>query len=55
MRRTFSSQAEASGMNAETRSDLMGHSVDVNVNVYTQQDFEIKEKAMRKLEKRLLQ
>jgi integrase len=55
MRRTFSSEADADGMDAKARSDIMGHSVDVNVNVYTQKDFESKEKAMQKLEKRLLQ
>jgi integrase len=55
MRRTFASQANASGMAAKTRADIMGHSVDVNVNVYTQADDKIKEKAMQKLEKRLLQ
>jgi len=55
MRRTFSSEADASGMETKSRAELMGHSVDVNVNVYTQKDFASKEKAMRKLEKRLLQ
>ena len=41
-------------MNAKTRSDLMGNSVDVNENVYTQTPFDVKQKATRKLEKRLL-
>jgi hypothetical protein len=55
MRRTFSSQSKASGMDAKTRSDIMGHTVDVNENEYTQTPFDTKMKGMRKLEKRLVQ
>lgn len=54
MRRTFSSQADTSGVDAKTRSDIMGHSVDVNVNQYTQKDFELKGKAMQQLEEHVL-
>ncbi len=54
MRRTFASQQHASGVNAKTRSDLMGNTVDVNENVYTQTPFDVKQEAMRKLEKRLV-
>jgi hypothetical protein len=54
MRRTFASQGKASGVDAKTRSDIMGHSVDVNENQYAQTPFDVKEEAMRKVEKRLL-
>jgi integrase len=54
MRRTFSSQHEAAGSSVQTRADLMGHGVNVNANDYTQTPFDIKQKAMRKLEKRLV-
>jgi hypothetical protein len=55
MRRTSASQRLAAEVNAKTRSDIMGHSVDVNSNVYPQTPFDVKQKAMRKLEKRLVQ
>jgi integrase len=55
MRRTFATQGHASGVDVKTRSDLMGNTVDVNNNVYTQTPFDAKQKAMKKLEKRLLQ
>jgi integrase len=55
MRRTCASQQHAAEVDAKTRSDIMGNTVDVNENVYTQTPFDIKQKAMRKLEKRLLQ
>jgi integrase len=54
MRRTFASQGKASGIDAKTRSDIMGHSVDVNENQYAQTPFDVKEEAMREVEKRLL-
>ena len=54
MRRTFASQGKASGVDAKTRSDIMGHSVDVNENQYAQTPFDVKEEAMRLVEKRLL-
>jgi len=54
MRRTFASQGKASGVDPKTRSDIMGHSVDVNENQYAQTPFDVKEEAMRKVEKRLL-
>jgi integrase len=55
MRRTFASQGKASGVDAKTRSDIMGNTVDVNENEYTQTPFDVKKKAMRKVEKRILQ
>ncbi len=54
MRRTCASQQHAAKVDAKTRSDIMGNSVDVNENVYTQTPFDVKQKAMKKLEKRLL-
>lgn len=55
MRRTFASQGKAAGVDAKTRSDIMGNTVDVNENEYTQTPFDVKKKAMRKVEKRILQ
>ena len=54
MRRTFATQSKAGGVDAKTRADIMGHSVDVNENQYTQTPFDVKEQAMGKVEKRLL-
>jgi integrase len=54
MRRTTSSRLKGSGVDAKTRSDIMGHTVDVNENEYTQTPFEEKKKAMKKLEKGFL-
>jgi integrase len=55
MRRTFASAGKGSGMDPKTRSDIMGHTVDVNENVYPQTPFDAKKRAMQKMEKRLLQ
>jgi hypothetical protein len=55
MRRTSASQQKAAKVDAKTRADIMGHSVDVNENEYTQTPFDVKQKAMKKLEKRLVQ
>jgi len=41
-------------VDAKTRSDIMGHSVDVHENEYAQTPFDVKEEAMRTVEKRLL-
>jgi len=54
MRRTFASQSHAGGVNAKIRSDIMGNTVDVNENEYTQTPFDVKQKAMQQVEKRLL-
>jgi hypothetical protein len=45
MRRTFASQGKASGVDAKTRSDIMGHSVDVHENEYDQTPFDVREEA----------
>jgi len=55
MRRTCATEQHAANVDAKTRSDIMGHSVDVNENEYAQTPFDVKQKAMKKLEKRLVQ
>jgi len=55
MRRTSATQQKAANVDAKTRADIMGHSVDVNENEYTQTPFDIKQRAMKRLEKRLVQ
>jgi integrase len=53
MRRTFASLS-SDYVDAKTRSDIMGNTVDVNENVYNQTPFESKKRAMQRVEKHLL-
>jgi len=50
MRRTSASRMHESGVNPKEVADQLGHSVDVDVNVYTQTSIEARQKAMNALE-----
>jgi hypothetical protein len=54
MRRTHSSLLDDLGVDPQVRADQMGHTVDVNENVYTQASFgRRRRKAVNDLEKRI--
>jgi integrase len=54
MRRTHASLMNALGVNGKLVADQLGHSLDVNQNVYTQSPVESRREAVNQLEKRLL-
>ena len=54
MRRTHASLMKALGVDGKLVADQLGHSLDVNQNVYTQSSVEIRLEAVNKLEKSLL-
>jgi len=51
MRRTHSSLLDDAGVDPQVRAEQMGHSVDVNENVYTHASFGRRLKAVNDLEK----
>ena len=53
MRRTHSSLMDDLGVDPQVRAEQMGHTVDVNENVYTQASFGRRQKAVNDLEKRI--
>jgi integrase len=53
MRRTHSSLMKALGVDGKLVADQLGHSLDVNQNVYTQSPVEIRQAAVNQLEKSL--
>src|SRR5262249_1936205 len=54
MRRTHASLMKALGIDGKLVADQLGHSLDVNQNVYTQSPVEIRQAALNQLEKALL-
>lgn len=54
MRRTHASLMKALGVDGKLVADQLGHSLDVNQNVYTQSPVEIRLEAVNKLERSLL-
>jgi hypothetical protein len=53
MRRTHSSLMDDLGVDPQVRAEQMGHTVDVNENVYTQASFGRRRQAVNDLEKRI--
>lgn len=53
MRRTHSTLMKAIGVDGKLVADQMGHTLDVNQNVYTQSSVEIRQVAVNQLEKSL--
>ena len=54
MRRTHSSLMKELKLDPKIVADQLGHTVDVNQNVYTQTAVEIRQEALNQLERRLL-
>ncbi|MBL8232087.1 MAG: hypothetical protein JNL98_26565 [Bryobacterales bacterium] len=54
MRRTHASLMNALGVSGKLVADQLGHSLDVNQNVYTQSPVESRREAVNRLEERLL-
>jgi len=54
MRRTHASLMKALGVDGKLVADQLGHSLDVNQNVYTQSPVESRQEAVNKLERSLL-
>ena len=54
MRRTHSSLMKELKVDPKIVADQLGHTADVNRNVYTQTAVEIRQTALKQLEKRLL-
>ncbi|MGH9785342.1 MAG: hypothetical protein ACRD88_14265 [Terriglobia bacterium] len=50
MRRTHASRMRELGVDPKTVADQLGHSVEVDVNVYTQTSIEARRKAVNALE-----
>jgi integrase len=50
MRRTHSSMMKGMGVDAKVTADQLGHTVDVNLNTYTQTPLEIRQAAVNRLE-----
>jgi integrase len=53
MRRTHATLMRALGVEGKLVADQLGHSLDVNQNIYTQSPVEIRQVAVNKLEKTL--
>lgn len=53
MRRTHATLMKALGVDGKLVADQLGHSLDVNQNVYTQSSVEIRHAAVNQLEKNL--
>ena len=53
MHRTHSTLMKAIGVDGKLVADQMGHTLDVNQNVYTQSSVEIRQAAVNQLEKSL--
>jgi len=53
MRRTHSSLMDDLGVDPQVRAEQMGHTVDVNENVYTHASFGRRRQAVNDLEKRI--
>src|SRR3989475_9978546 len=53
MRRTHATLMKALGVDGKLVADQLGHSLDVNQNVYTQSPVEIRQAAVNRLEKSL--
>jgi integrase len=53
MRRTHASLMKALGVDAKLVADQLGHSLDVNQNIYTQSPVESRQAALNQLEKSL--
>jgi len=53
MRRTHATLMKALGVDGKLVADQLGHTLDVNQNVYTQSPVEIRQAAVNQLEKSL--